>query len=69
MEYIGTKEAAERLHVTQQHVSRLCRSGAFPNAKQSWDAHPWYIPVSDLEAFERSRRPGKDIFSEKQSVN
>ena len=59
MEYLGTKEVAERLHVTQQHVSRLCRNGAFPNAKQSWDAHPWLIPIQDLEVFEQRRDSAK----------
>lgn len=56
MQCVGTKEASERLGVTQQHISRLCRNGAFPHAFQAWDAHPWHIPVEDLLEFDRNRK-------------
>ena len=53
---VNSKTAAEYLGVTQQYISKLCRDGVFPNAKQVWDAFPWYVPMEDLEAFAKQRR-------------
>ena len=45
MEYMGTKEAAEKLHVKQATVAAWCREGRIPNAEQDAKRSPWRIPV------------------------
>ena len=42
MEFMGTKEAEEKLNVKQSTVSAWCRKGRIPNAKGS----PWRIPAN-----------------------
>lgn len=46
MEYMGTKETAEKLKVKQSTVSAWCREGRIPNAEQDAPGSPWRIPVS-----------------------
>ena len=46
MEYMGTKEAAERLKVTPSTISAWCREGRIPNAEQDAKGSPWRIPVT-----------------------
>lgn len=57
-ETLSTREAAERLGVTQQSIARWIKQGAFPNVfRLNPDAkRPTYrIPISDIEAFEERR--------------
>ena len=42
---MGTKEAAEKLHVKQATVAAWCREGRIPNAEQDAKRSPWRIPV------------------------
>ena len=44
MEYMGTKETAEKLKVKQSTVSAWCREGRIPNAEQDAPSSPWRIP-------------------------
>ncbi len=46
MEFMGTKEAAEKLGVKQATVSAWCREGRIPNAEQDAYGSPWRIPAS-----------------------
>lgn len=46
MEYMGTKEAAEKFNVKQSTVSAWCREGRVPNAEQDAPGSPWRIPVT-----------------------
>lgn len=46
MEYMGTKEAAEKLNVKQSTVSAWCREGRVPNAEQDAKGSPWRIPIA-----------------------
>lgn len=46
MEYMGTKEAAEKLKVKQSTVSAWCREGRIPNAEQDAPGSPWRIPAN-----------------------
>ena len=46
MEYMGTKETAEKLKVKQSTVSSWCREGRIPNAEQDGPGSPWRIPAT-----------------------
>ena len=46
MEYMGTKEAAEKLRVQQSTVSAWCREGRIPGAEQDAPGSPWRIPAT-----------------------
>ena len=46
MEYMGTKEAAEKLNVKQSTVSAWCREGRVPNAEHDAPGSPWRIPAT-----------------------
>ena len=46
MEYMGTKETAEKLKVKQSTVSAWCREGRIPNAEQDAPGSPWRIPAT-----------------------
>ncbi len=50
MEYISTKEAAEKWEMSEQAVRRFCRNGKVPGAIQ--DGSTWLVP-------EKARRPRK----------
>lgn len=49
MATIGTKEAAERLGLKQNTVSKLCREGKIKGAEQDSKGSPWHIPESAIE--------------------
>jgi len=55
MGQVGTKEAAERLGLTQQHISALIRSGEL---RASRIGRTWVIDERSLKAFEAKQRPG-----------
>ncbi|MBQ2876758.1 MAG: helix-turn-helix domain-containing protein [Clostridia bacterium] len=44
MEYMGTKEAAEKLKVKPSTVSAWCREGRILGAEQDAPGSPWRIP-------------------------
>ena len=46
MEYMGTKEAAEKWGYTQATISNWCRQGIIDNAEQDSKGSPWRIPVN-----------------------
>ena len=46
MEFMGTKEAAEKMNVKQSTVSAWCREGRIPNAEQDSKGSPWRIPAN-----------------------
>ena len=46
MEYMGTKEAAEKLKVNPSTISAWCRDGRVPNAEQDAPGSPWRIPAT-----------------------
>ena len=50
MEFITTKEAAEKWEMSEQAVRRFCRNGKVPGAIQ--DGSMWLVP-------EKARRPRK----------
>ncbi len=45
MEYMGTKEAAEKWGYTQNTISAMCREGVIKGAEQDAKGSPWRIPV------------------------
>ena len=55
MNLIGTKEAAERLEITQKRIQALIKSGRLPANKVGRD---WLIKEKDLELV-RERKPGR----------
>jgi len=46
---LSTLDAAEILDVTRQHVSRICKAGQLPGAKQL--GRTWVIPKSSIDAY------------------
>ena len=46
MEYMGTKETAEKLKVKQSTISAWCRERRIPNAEQDAPGSPWRIPAN-----------------------
>jgi excisionase family DNA binding protein len=46
MEYMGTKEASEKLGVNQNTISAWCREGRIPNAEKDAKGSPWRIPIT-----------------------
>ena len=44
MEYMGTKEAAEKFGVKSSTVARWCRENRVPGAEQDAPGSPWRIP-------------------------
>lgn len=46
MEYMGTKEAAEKWGYTQATISSWCRQGIIENAEQDSKGSPWRIPIN-----------------------
>lgn len=46
MEYMGTKEAAERWGYPQNTISRWCRQNKVDGAEQDSKGSPWRIPVN-----------------------
>lgn len=55
MGQIGTAEAAKRLGVTAQHVTRLIRTGEL---KGEQIGRTWVIDERSVEAFKKRERPG-----------
>ena len=57
MPTFGTKEAAERLGVSQATVSMYCRKGILKNAEQDRKGSPWHIPENSVtEYLQRKNR-------------
>lgn len=52
-DYLTTKEAGEFLGVGDQRIRDLIREGRLPNAKKRGGI--WFVPLSDLENFERKK--------------
>jgi excisionase family DNA binding protein len=55
MSLVGTKEASERLGISQQRVQALIKSGQLPAEKVGRD---WLIKADDL-ALVSERKPGR----------
>lgn len=53
---IGTAEAGEILGRDKNTISRWCREKKFPNAYQKAQGHPWFIPIEDIEKFQRKKK-------------
>jgi predicted site-specific integrase-resolvase len=54
IEYLSTVEAAERLRVSRNTVTRWIESGFFPNARKKnpfLKTSPYEIPLRDIEKF------------------
>lgn len=49
MATIGTKEASERLGLSQSTVAKLCREGKIKGAEQDAKGCPWHIPESTID--------------------
>lgn len=45
MEYMGTKEAAEKWGYKQSTISAMCRDGVIEGAEQDAKGSPWRIPI------------------------
>lgn len=54
MEYMGTKEAAEKWGCSQGTVSKWCREKKIKKAEQDKKGSPWRIPIN-------AEYPGKNI--------
>lgn len=48
MEFMGTKEAAERWGYQQRTVAQWCRDGKIKGAEQDSKGSPWRIPVNTI---------------------
>ncbi len=60
MKLLGTKEASERLAVSQQRIQALIKNGQLPAEKVGRD---WLIKENDLELVRNRQagRPKKDV--------
>lgn len=47
MEYMGTKEAAQKWGYTQATVARWCREGIIKSAEHDSAGSPWRISVNE----------------------
>ncbi len=56
MATIGTKQAAERLGITQSAVARLCREGRLKGAEQDKKGSPWHIPEESVNNYRRTNK-------------
>lgn len=56
MQFLGTKEASEKLGVKQSTVTRWCRERKIKGAEQDVSGSPWRIPVSSIQEFLEKRR-------------
>lgn len=57
-------EVCERLRISRMTLSVWCRRGdVFPNAFQLGEHGHWRIPLTDVEAYEQSRRNAAASFS------
>lgn len=61
-EWMGTREAAKELKVTQRSVNRYIALGILP-AKRAYPDGPWIIMVGDISKFakpgEKRRAPSR----------
>ncbi|MCD7761034.1 MAG: helix-turn-helix domain-containing protein [Clostridiales bacterium] len=55
MEYMGTKEAAERWGYAQATISKWCREGVISTAEQDTKGSPWRIPINEKCPGKRKR--------------
>lgn len=62
MDTIGTKEAARRLHVSQQTVAKYCRLGYVADATQDKEGSPWHIPSETIDDLLNNAKNGKIIW-------
>ncbi len=46
MEFMGTKQAAEKWGYSQSIISNWCRNGKIKNAEQDKKGSPWRIPIN-----------------------
>ena len=53
MDYITTKEASERLNLSDAHIRRLIKSGDIKAVKLG---HDWLIEIKSLD-YKRQRKP------------
>ena len=58
MEYMGTKEAAEKLKVKPSTITAWCRENRVPNAEHDAPGSPWRIPATFTK---------KDLLPKKQT--
>ena len=47
MEYMGTKEAAEKWGYTAQTIRRWCKDKVIKTAEQDASGSPWRIPINE----------------------
>ena len=53
--YVGTKDAAKMLGVSQSTISRYCRESIIKNAEQDAPGSPWRIPIEEIEKIKRRK--------------
>nr|QGT50979.1 hypothetical protein Firmicute1046_0550 [uncultured Firmicutes bacterium] len=46
MEYMGTKEAAEKWGYTPSTITKWCRDGIIKDAEHDDKGSPWRIPIN-----------------------
>lgn len=46
MEYMGTKEAAEKWGYKKETIAAMCRNGQIKGAEQDAKGSPWRIPAN-----------------------
>ncbi len=61
MEFMGTKEAAEKLKVKPSTIAAWCRENRVPNAEQDAKGSPWRIPISFTKEDLLPKNKGKKI--------
>ena len=45
MDFMGTKQAAEKWHLKQSYITKMCRDGKIKGAEQDKPGSPWRIPI------------------------
>jgi excisionase family DNA binding protein len=56
-DYISTREASERAHLTQDHIIRLLHRGSIQGIRK---AREWLVYIPSLDAYIAKRpRPGR----------
>ena len=56
MATIGTKEASQRLGLSQSTIAKMCREGKMKGAEQDSKGSPWHIPESTIEEILKNKK-------------
>ncbi len=62
MDFMGTKEAAERWNLSQSYITKLCRENVIKGAEQDAPGSPWRIPIDTEKPTQKKLKRGKKLW-------